>query len=178
MCKQPYVDPIGGKRSLTKYIVPSEVFFMIAGATHSENRACIVLDLHCVSIQDASLCAFITSPCLPATRPYALNMWMCCGYTRRRSERTHEGVLNRHTERGGGVGRVSVTHQHQRQHPHIAHQHHYRNHCTPTPTPQKHTTQHTNTTIPTHPTLSTLHTNTPTPTQVFFMQLQFSTFSN
>ena len=45
-----------------------------------------------------SVCAFKTSPCVPATCPHEKNMWACCRYTRGRFERTHGDVLNAHTE--------------------------------------------------------------------------------
>ena len=52
-----------------------------------------------VCIQHVPVCAFKTSPCVPAPRAGAeKNMWACCRYTRGRFERTHAGVLNAHTE--------------------------------------------------------------------------------
>ena len=44
------------------------------------------------------MCAFKTPPCVPGKRPHVLNMRAFSGYTRRRPERTHGGVLNPHTE--------------------------------------------------------------------------------
>ena len=58
------------------------------------NRARVVLDHHRVCIQNVSVCARNTS----------MFMWTRCGYTRRRFECTHGGVLNRHTASGVGVG--------------------------------------------------------------------------
>ena len=43
----------------------------------------------CVSIQNASVCAFKTSPCVLGTRPHAQSIRTCCGCTRRRFESTH-----------------------------------------------------------------------------------------
>ena len=42
-------------------------------------------------IQNASVCAFKTPPCVPGKRPHVLNMLAFSGYTRRRLESTHGG---------------------------------------------------------------------------------------
>ena len=47
-----------------------------------------------MQIQNASVCAFKTTPCAPGKRPHVLNMRAFSGYTRKRPERTHGGVFN------------------------------------------------------------------------------------
>ena len=93
-----------------------------------------------VSIQDAPVCTYQTSPCVPAKRAHLFSMHAFCRYTRRRFERTHGDVLNLHT---GGFPRAKprytqtthTPHTHTPHTPHRTHQH------TPHQTPPR--TKHT-----------------------------------
>ena len=95
----------------------------------------------CVSIQNASVCAFNTSPCVPAPRPHVLNMWTWCRYTRERLECTHEGVLDGHTE---GFSACHTTHTPHTHHTHTPHTHTQHTHTAHTHQ-HAHTPQHTET---------------------------------
>ena len=55
--------------------------------------------------ENPAVCRFKTPPCVLGKRPHVLDMRAFSGYTRRRLERTHGGVLNLHTE---GLSAFSV----------------------------------------------------------------------
>ena len=98
-----------------------------------------------VCIQHACVCAFKTSPCVPATCPHEKNMWACCRYTRGHFERTHGDVLNAHTEV------FSVPHHNK---------HHTTHNKNNTPNTHTHTPTHTHTNNTPTRTHQHAHTNT------------------
>ena len=94
-----------------------------------------------MSTQNASVCGFKTSPCVPAPRAHVFqHMCACCRCTRGRFERTHGGVLSGHT------GFFSVPHR-TLHHDHVHNQQpHTNKHAHPTHnTHQQHTPTHTET---------------------------------
>ena len=103
-----------------------------------------------MKVQNDSVCALSTSPCVPSTRLDVEIMWTFCRRTRRRFECTHGSVLNLHTS----VFQRATPHTTHTLLPHTAHHTLHTTHPSHTTT---HCRQHTTHCTTAH-TLHTPHT--------------------
>ena len=103
-------------------------------------------------VQHASVCSFKTPSCEATRPPHVEHMRASCGYTRRRFESTHGGVLDMNT--GGFSAHQAV--------PHPTHSHTHTPNHTHTHHTEHQTQPHTNNHTHAPPTQPHVHDNTPT----------------